>query len=311
MRMRHGAKRWLWALLLTVLAGMICLGAAGEEEALFRENSLNYVEDSMDISGGIPDYAEGVLRKVRESGVLRVATEPYFPPQEFIDPERSGQDQYVGADMEMARLIAERMGVQLQILPMDFSHVLEAAAEDECDLVISALSFTPSRAGTNEMSKGYYFAGEMAGSGIVIRAEDAEKIRAVEDLATRTLAAQSGSVQESLAAENIPYYLEFRRLGSTQEVYDAVAEGQVDAGCVDLETGSAYVQEHPEAGLMMIEAVQFRQDKEFEGDRVAAKKGELHLIAFVNGVIDEIIEKDLYHQWMEAAQARADALGVH
>jgi hypothetical protein len=48
--------------------------------------------------------------------------------------------------------------------------------------------------------------------------------------------------------------------------------------------------------------------KEYEGDRIAGKKGELQLMYFVNGVIDEMSEKDLYHQWLEAAQARMDEL---
>ena len=295
------------ALILMVISFMLS-GVTAEN--LYVENSLNYVDGSMDVSGGIPDYAEGVLRKIREKGVLRVATEPYFQPQEFIDPEKQGQDQYVGADMEMARMIAERMGVELEIVPMEFTQVLEAVAEDECDLAISALSFTPSRASTNEMSKGYYFAGGITGSGLLIRQEDADRITSIDDLRDKTLIAQSGSVQESLAAEHIMFYREFRRVPSVQNAYDAVASGEADAACVDLETGSDYVRDHPEAGLMMVENIFFRLEKEYEGDRIAGKKGELQLMYFVNGVIDEIIEKDLYHQWLEIASKRADELNL-
>ena len=115
MRILQGMALLLAAMMSLCGSGAVC------EDILYTENSLNFVEESMDISGGIPDYAEGVLRKIREAGVLRVGTEPYFPPQEFIDPALEGQDQYVGADLEMARLIAERMGVRLEIIPMEFS----------------------------------------------------------------------------------------------------------------------------------------------------------------------------------------------
>jgi len=57
-----------------------------------------------------------------------------------------------------------------------------------------------------------------------------------------------------------------------------------------------------------VEGVAFKMRKEYEGDRIAGKKGELQLMYFVNGVIDEMNEKDLYHQWLEAAQARMDEL---
>ena len=180
-------KKWTAVLLAIFL--LACFSALAEEGPSFVENEWNFVDESMDISGGIPETANGVLARIRENGVLRVATEPYFAPQEFIDPALDGQDAYAGADMELARLIADRMGVELQIIPMDFTEVLRAAAEDRCDLVISALAFTPARAVTNEMSKGYYFADSSANVTMVIRAEDAETIRTVEDLENLTLAA--------------------------------------------------------------------------------------------------------------------------
>ena len=293
-----------------MLISLFSFSAVSSAEELYVENSLNYVDGSMDVSNGIPDNAEGVLRKIRERRVLRVATEPYFPPQEFLDEEKEGQDRFAGADMEMARMIAERMGVALEIVPMEFTRVLEAVAEEECDLAISALSFMPSRAVTNELSKGYYYAGDAAGSGLIIKAENAENIRTIDDLADKTIVAQSGSIQESLMVENVIYYQEFRRVSSVSDCYDAVRRGIADAACVDYETGAGYVREHPGENLMMVEGVAFKMKKEYEGDRIAGKKGELQLMYFVNGVIDEMISKDLYHQWLEAAEIRMGQLNL-
>ena len=98
-------------ILLTVITLLCCAfypAAAAEE--IYVENDRNYVDGSVDVTNGIPDNASGVLDRIRRSGVLKVATEPYFPPQEFIDPDKSGQEKYSGADMELARLIAARMG---------------------------------------------------------------------------------------------------------------------------------------------------------------------------------------------------------
>ena len=294
-----------------VLIGLFSFSAGSSaEEQLYVENNLNYVDGSMDVSNGIPDNAEGVLRKIRERGVLRVATEPYFPPQEFLDEEKEGQEQFAGADMELARMIAARMGVELEIVPMEFTRVLEAVADDECDLAISALSFMPSRAETNELSKGYYYAGTIAGSGLIIKAENEENIRTIDDLADKTIVAQSGSIQESLMVENVMFYREFRRVSSASDCYDAVRKGLVDAACVDYATGTGYILEHPGENLMMVEGIAFKMKKEYEGDRVAGKKGELQLMYFVNGVIDEMISKGLYHQWLEAAQIRMGQLDL-
>ena len=207
--------------LIAAVVALLVTAAAGAQDAQspYVENEYNTVDGAMDVSGGIPEDAEGVLGGIRRAGVLRVATEPYFPPQEFIDPNRTGQQSYVGSDMALARRIAERMGVELEIVPMAFSEVLDAVSDGTCDLAISALSYTPGRAAQVTLSRGYFFAGESAGSGIMIRAADADGIRGTEDLGGRDIVAQAGSVQEMLMAENVKNYHEFRRLGQIGAVY--------------------------------------------------------------------------------------------
>ena len=183
------------ARLFCVLALLLFVCAAsGEEGLVYKRNEWNYVDGSMDVSGGIPASAIGRLAQIRKNGLLRVATEPYYPPQEFIDPSLSGQDQFVGADMELARLIARRMGVELEIVPMEFNQVLDSIAEGEYDLAISALSYTAQRAARMELSKGYYFTSAQAAAGILIRAEDADEISSVADLNGRDIVALSGSL---------------------------------------------------------------------------------------------------------------------
>ncbi len=295
-------------LLAACLLSFVC--AAEEGKRSFVVNEWNYVDGSMDVTGGIPEDANGVLARIRETGVLRVGTEPYFAPQEFIDPALEGQAAYAGADMELARLIAERMGVELEIIPMDFTEVFRAVNNDECDLVISALSFTPARANSSEMSKGYFFSDAPANITMVIRAEDAENIRTTEDLEQRTLAAQRGSLQEAVTVERISEYKEFRRVALTQEVYEAVSGGFADAGVVDMENAENYIRSNPDCGLVIADGIRFSLESQYAGDRIAARKGEAELLYFVNGVIDEVLEKDLYTQWYLEAQRRADELDL-
>lgn len=298
------------AVFALALAGFAALAEGVDDVALYGENQWNYVDDSMDVSAGIPENAEGVLGRVRETGVLRVATEPYFPPQEFIDPSLEGQDSYVGADMEMARLIAQRMGVALEIVPMEFSETLNAVADGNCDLAISALMYTPGRAARMTLSKGYNFSGENAGSGLMIRTVDRRTITGIESLENRDIVAQSGSLQESLMADNVHNYREFRRVPTMQDVYRALANGSADAAMVDIESGAAYVENNPEMGLMLVSGVRFTPEAQYDGDRVAARKGENQLIAFVNGVIDELLESGQYRDWMEQYAALAEALDM-
>jgi len=295
-----GTASILYVLAIVSAAFLFPAAAAFAEEApLYIENEWNFVDVSMDISGGIPENAAGRLARIRSTGRLTVATSPYYAPQEFIDESRTGQDRFIGADMELARLIAQRMGVELEIVPMDFTDVLSSVADGRYDLAVSALSFTFGRSAILEMSKGYYYTGEQTSSSLIIRAENTEKIRSAGDLAQCVIVAQSGSLQETMAAENIPFYRKFRRLPSAGDVYEAVMAGKADAGVVDTGIARVYIETHPDCGLVLVPDAVFILKPQYTGDRIAAQKGEIELICFVNGVIDEVLASGQYETWFE------------
>lgn len=295
-----GGAAALAAVLALLLAALAILPAGLAEEApMYIENEWNYVDGSMDVSNGIPEDATGRLARIRSAGKLTVATEPYFPPQEFIDETQTGQARFVGADMELARLIAERMGVELEIVPLEFTDVLADVADGKYDLAVSALSFTSGRAAVLEMSKGYYYSSEEASCGLVIREANAEAIQSVDDLAERDIVAQSGSLQESMAAEGILFYRKFRRLSTISDIYKAVESGRADAGVVDLENARVHIENHPDCGLMIVPGVAFTLQPQYKGDRIASAKGEIELMYFVNGVIDEVLESGQYERWFD------------
>ena len=112
------------------------------------------------------------LEEIRERGYLTVAMEPYFAPNEFIDPSKSGDERYVGADIELAHYIADHLGVECRIVPLDFTAVLSSVSEGKYDMAISALAYTPARAQAMELSDGYYYDEETVWYGLLVREED-------------------------------------------------------------------------------------------------------------------------------------------
>ena len=281
-----------------------------EADSLYIENKWDYVENSMEVLGGIPENAAGRLGEIREAGKLTVATEPFYAPQEFIDPSLPEKEQIVGADIELAKLIALRMGVELEIVPLEFSDVLNSISDGKYDLAISGLAYTPSRAGMMELSKGYHYSDEEVVNGLIIREEDKEIIRDTGDLADKNLVSQSNSLQEMLMAQNVTDYRQFARVPSIQDVYDALSEGRADAAVVDFEITRTYIQAHPDCGLYLVPGTGFKMEEQFEGDRVAGKKGEIQLMYFVNGVIDEVLADGLYEEWFQEYSGYASRLGV-
>ena len=78
------------------------------------------------------------LAQIKEKGYIELCTEPYFAPYEYVDPNKSGEDQYQGMDIEVARYIADKLGVDLKITALDFTAVLAGVADGKYDFAISA-----------------------------------------------------------------------------------------------------------------------------------------------------------------------------
>ena len=64
------------------------------------------------------------LEQIKEQGYISLCTEPYFAPFEYVDPTQSGDAQYQGMDIEIAKYIADKIGVELKITALDFTVVV-------------------------------------------------------------------------------------------------------------------------------------------------------------------------------------------
>ena len=141
-------------------------------------------------------HKEDRLQAIQERGYIEVCTEPYFAPFEFIDPSKTGDAQYVGMDMELARYMAQKLGVELRIVPLEFSALLAGMSEGKYDMAISALAYSPERGENMNLSKGYYF-GE-ADYGFLVRQGEENRYDSIDSLKDAVVVTQSGSVQEAL-----------------------------------------------------------------------------------------------------------------
>lgn len=303
---KEGKKRLPVRLLLIVLALVLVIGMMSG--CTKKENE---VEVPTTTEGGIPADAGGRLGAIRDAGKLTVATEPYFAPEEFIDPSKTGQDQFVGSDMELARLIAERMGVELEIVPLEFGPVITSVVEGKYDLAISALAYTAERAEAMELSIGYHFTDESKTYGLLIRKEDADTIKGPEDLSDKIVVTQSGSIQEALVLAQIPAYKEFKKVSSmSPDAFLSVQEGKADAAAVSCENAQLYIDSNPDCGLVVLDSFYFIIDAEFGGERIGAPKGETELIEFVNAILEEVNESGQYEAWFSEYAEYAASLGL-
>lgn len=250
------------------------------------------------------------LEEIMERGYIEVVTEPYFAPNEFIDPSKEVGNQIVGSDIELAKFIAERIGVELRIVPLEFSAVLSSITESKYDLAISSLAYTPARAEAMNMSKGYYFSKESDGHGLVIRVEDEGNIKGVQELAEKVVVAQSGSLQELFVKEQLPKYKEFKRVSSSNDGLLMIQERKADVCVASISMAKLYISANKDSGLMVVNGFKFTEDESTSGIRIGMPLGEDELTEKINEIIDEVIETGIFEEWNIEYTEYAKSLGL-
>ena len=249
------------------------------------------------------------LEAIKARGYIEVCTEPYFAPYEFIDSSKQGDEQYVGMDIEIAKYIAEKLGVELRLVPLEFSAVLASVTEGKYDLAISALAYSPARAESMNLSKGYRFdENETSNYGFLVREEDADKYPTAESFADAVLVTQSGSVQEGFVKDQIPACKEFKVVSSMTDGFLMVKEGKADACACDINNGQLYADAN--GGLAIANEFRFAIDESTQGTRVGIPLGETELTDFVNQCIDELLAEGKTNQWYQEYSEYARSLGL-
>ncbi len=256
--------------------------------------------------GGSSKAKDDLLEEIKAQGYIELCTEPYFAPFEFVDPSKTGDDQYVGVDIEIAKYIAEKIGVELRIVPLDFTAVLAGIADGKYDMAISAIAYSPSRAEAMRLSNVYK--PNSGGYGFLTRTEDVDKYSSVEDLKDAVVITQSGSVQESLYNQNVKACKEFKLVANMTDGYLAVAEGKADVCICSTESAQLYAEAN---GGLAIPDFRFEVDPNMNGTVVALPlEGSESLLEVVNEAIAELNAQGKIDQWNEEYTAYAAELGI-
>lgn len=245
----------------------------------------------------------GHLGKVLAAGKITMGTSPDFAPWEFKDVS-SGTTEYVGADIELAKYIAERLGVELEIKPMEFSAIQQAVASGNIDMGISGFAYTDERAEAMGLSE-HYNVNSKKGQGLLVKKELASQYNTAESFAGKKVATQNATLQNKLATEQLPSDVQIQLVTNVTDGVMMLTTGKVDAVAVSGDNGESLAKTYDDIAM-----ADFMFDYTNDGNVVAVKKGDDDLLNAINEVIVEVNEKDLYEQWKDEATALADKLGV-
>ncbi|MBR3376733.1 MAG: transporter substrate-binding domain-containing protein [Mogibacterium sp.] len=271
-----------------------CGGGGGGEEAAPEEASGDSAAAAYD------KILEGLnAEAVDTDEEIVVAMSPDFAPMEFVDLSRSGDDQYVGYDVLLAKYIANHLGKKLVIKPMSFEAVMTAVQTGNADMGISGFSWTAERA-ENYFITDWYEAGENETEQVVITtAENEGKLTDAASFEGLKVGAQGGSLQELLVKEQLPG-AECVLMTDLNDLATALLTGKIDALAVAQGNGESFISAND--GKLAQSGFQFEIDEKYKNNVVLINKDNAELGEQVNAIIAQQKADDVADAWYEASQ---------
>ena len=229
-------------------------------------------------------------------GKLTVGTSPDFAPYEFYHIN-NGNPELAGFDIALAQRIADDLGLELQVVPIDFDGILMELQNGNIDLGISGFSPSPERAQTFDFSDIYYTGGQA----FVIRKADVDKYKDYEAFTGLPVGAQNGSIQMGLAEANTPN-ANIIGLAKVTDIVSELVSGKLEGAFIETAVAEQYIKNYPE--------LQIAWDVPYdtEGSAVALKKGS-DLAPAVNAVIKNALADGTMDEYIATAQELASDEG--
>ncbi|OJJ09241.1 amino acid ABC transporter substrate-binding protein [Alphaproteobacteria bacterium AO1-B] len=162
--------------------------------------------------------ASAELKDILEAGTVKIAIPENFPPFGSLGAE----GEYVGYDVDVAKMIAEDLGVELELVPVTSKQRIPFLETDRVDLVISTLGANPERAKSIWFSHAYapFFSGAFAKPDV--------SVTTISDFAGKKIAVTGGTLEDLAITEDAPEEAEIIRFGDNAATIAAYVSGQAD-----------------------------------------------------------------------------------
>ena len=262
---------------LVVLTGILVLGACG--------NGGSSSTGSSSASGS----ADNQLEAIKAAGVLNVATSADFAPFEFhalID----GKDTIVGADIDMVNEIADRLGVEVNILDLDFNAVLTALQQGKADIAVSGISATDERKQTFDFTDNYFTPEQK----LVVNKNNESAFDSIESLSGKKVGAQKGSIQEMIVQDQLADS-QLVSIAKVPNLVNELKQGSIDGLVLESAVAESYVAQND---ALVITDVALEAS---EGDSyaIALPKGSTELQEELNSILKELIEDGTIDEYVQ------------
>ena len=224
-------------------------------------------------------------------GKLIMATNAEFPPYEYKEG-----DTIIGIDAEVAKLIADKLDLELEIADVDFDSIIPGVQSGKYDMGMAGMTVTDERKEKVNFSDSY-----ATGVQVVIVKEDSN-IKSIDDLEGKKIGAQQGTTGYIYASDSVENggYGEENVTGYQNGALavEALKGGKVDCVIIDNEPAKAYVAANEGLKILDTEyrtedyAICFAKENTELQEKVNTALKELIEDGSVKKVVDKYIKAD-------------------
>ncbi len=258
------------ALVLSLAACGSTASSAASSEAASPEAASSDAASSEAASSEAASETETAELSTVEPGKLIMSTNAAFPPYEMT----TDSGEFEGIDIETAKAIAEKLGLELQIDDMDFDAALLAVQQGKSDMVMAGVTVTDERQNVMDFTDSY-----ATGIQSIIVKEDSD-IASVDDLAGKKIGTQRGTTgylycSDDFGDENVVAYDD----GLT--AVQMLNNGQVDCVVIDNAPAKEFIAANP--GLKLLDTAYVE-----ESYAIGIGKGNTELKDAINTALEEL-----------------------
>ncbi|MGI6538297.1 MAG: transporter substrate-binding domain-containing protein [Caldicoprobacterales bacterium] len=220
------------------------------------------------------------MKKIKDSGKIVWGTNAAFAPFEM----RSG-DEVIGVDAEIAKKIAEKLDVELEVVDMKFEGLINALNSNQIDFIAAGFTIKPDRAEQVLFTDTYFKAVQK-----IIVQEGNTEIKSAEDLEGKIIGVQTNTTGDFTAKE---YTDKIYRFNNAMEAAIDLSNGRLDAVIVDDLPAQMIVAQNE--GLVLLDD-KAADDEEYA---LAVRKEATDLKDIINEVLAELKASGAIDEWVE------------
>lgn len=208
---------------------------------------------------------------------IYVGTNAEFPPFEYLE-----DDKVVGFDIELIDEIGKKLGVEMEIIDMEFDGLLPALQLKKIDMIIAGMSETEERKKAVSFSNSYYTASQ-----VIIVEKNNNNIKTFNDLVGKKVGVMLGFTGDIVVSEI--QGVEIERFDAPYAGIMALNNAKIDALVLDSEPAKEYVKQNK--NLKIVET-----GIEKEEYAMAFRKNDTALLEKINKALEEIKKDGTYEK---------------